>query len=113
MWARNALKQSALAMHNRLDQLEAFPPVQIGPGLSWRVKLLPYLGETKLYQEFHRDEPWDSRHNQTLLEVSHARGLCPGGRRRRAVHDPSGRCSSVPGQPLRRGDVARPISPTA
>lgn len=38
------------------------------PLLSWRVRLLPYLGEKKLYDEFHLDEPWDSLHNQTLLE---------------------------------------------
>jgi Protein of unknown function (DUF1559)/Hint domain len=33
---------------------------------SWRVELLPYLGETTLYNRFHRDEPWDSAHNLAL-----------------------------------------------
>ncbi|MEI8369489.1 MAG: DUF1559 domain-containing protein [Planctomycetia bacterium] len=37
------------------------------PLLSWRVALLPYLGEEALYREFHLDEPWDSPHNLTLL----------------------------------------------
>src|SRR5262249_16079706 len=27
--------------------------------LSWRVALLPYLGEEALYHEFKLDEPWD------------------------------------------------------
>jgi hypothetical protein len=37
------------------------------PLLSWRVQLLPYLGEEKLYKEFHLDEPWDSNHNKKLI----------------------------------------------
>jgi uncharacterized protein (TIGR03067 family) len=37
------------------------------PLLSWRVALLPYLGERELYDQFHQDEPWDSEHNLKLL----------------------------------------------
>ena len=35
--------------------------------LSWRVHLLPYLGEPELYEEFHLNEPWDSPHNKSLV----------------------------------------------
>jgi hypothetical protein len=35
--------------------------------LSWRVSLLPYIGEKKLYKEFKLDEPWDSEHNKKLI----------------------------------------------
>jgi hypothetical protein len=35
--------------------------------LSWRVLLLPFLGEEDLYQAFRLDEPWDSPHNVHLL----------------------------------------------
>ena len=38
------------------------------PLLSWRVLLLPYLGEGDLYDQFRRDEPWDGPHNATVLE---------------------------------------------
>jgi hypothetical protein len=38
------------------------------PLLSWRVALLPYLGEDALYKEFHLDEPWDSLHNKRLIK---------------------------------------------
>jgi hypothetical protein len=38
------------------------------PGLSWRVAILPNLGEEKLYADFHLDEPWDSGHNRPLVE---------------------------------------------
>lgn len=35
--------------------------------LSWRVALLPYLGEEKLYKEFRLDEAWDGPHNRRLV----------------------------------------------
>jgi hypothetical protein len=37
------------------------------PLLSWRVHLLPYLGESALYRQFNLDEPWDSPHNKKLI----------------------------------------------
>jgi hypothetical protein len=36
--------------------------------LSWRVALLPYLGEQELYRQFRLNEPWDSTHNKALLK---------------------------------------------
>jgi RNA polymerase sigma factor (sigma-70 family) len=67
------LKKLANAMHQYLDVNERFPPVASQsrdgkPLLSWRVLLLPYLGEKSLFKEFHLDEPWDSAHNKKLLE---------------------------------------------
>jgi hypothetical protein len=68
----NSLKQIALAMHNYLDAYRSFPTVanfdKAGkPLLSWRVHLLPFLDQVKLYEQFHLDEPWDSEHNKTLI----------------------------------------------
>jgi hypothetical protein len=37
------------------------------PLLSWRVLLLPYLGEEKLFKEFRLDEAWDGPHNIRLV----------------------------------------------
>src|SRR5262249_16313606 len=37
------------------------------PLLSWRVAILPYMGQRALYQKFRLDEPWDSKHNKKLL----------------------------------------------
>jgi hypothetical protein len=37
------------------------------PLYSWRVLILPYLDQQRLYDEFKLDEPWDSTHNRTLL----------------------------------------------
>jgi hypothetical protein len=36
--------------------------------LSWRVEILPMLGLQGLYNEFRRDEPWDSPHNRALID---------------------------------------------
>ena len=37
------------------------------PLLSWRVHLLPYLGQNALYKQFKLDEPWDSPNNIRLV----------------------------------------------
>jgi hypothetical protein len=34
---------------------------------SWRVEILPYLGEKALYDAYRFDEPWDSKHNKALI----------------------------------------------
>jgi hypothetical protein len=38
------------------------------PLLSWRVAILPRLGEVELYRKFKLDEPWDSPNNKPLVE---------------------------------------------
>jgi RNA polymerase sigma factor (sigma-70 family) len=47
------------------------PPAILGadgkPLLSWRVAILPHLGEKALYAQFKLDEPWDGPHNKSLL----------------------------------------------
>lgn len=69
----NRMKQIALAMHNYYDQNQSFPAqakfdAQGKPSLSWRVLILPFLEQNKLYQQFHLNEPWDSPHNRTLID---------------------------------------------
>jgi hypothetical protein len=70
--AANNLKQIGLAFHNYHDVNKAFPPQAVydkdGKALlSWRVLILPYLGQDELYKEFRLDEPWDSEHNKKLI----------------------------------------------
>ncbi|TVS17076.1 MAG: DUF1559 domain-containing protein [Planctomycetaceae bacterium] len=66
-------KRILLAMHNYHDTFSMLPPRdhvrddQGRTGLSWRVHLLPFLAEQKLYDEFRLDEPWDSDHNKALI----------------------------------------------
>jgi len=49
-----------------------YPPAALAgkdgtPLLSWRVALLPYLGEKELHAQFRLNEPWDSLHNKKLI----------------------------------------------
>jgi hypothetical protein len=66
------MKHIALSFHNLHDIYKALPTPanydQDGkPLLSWRVHVLPYVEEGKLYREFRRDEPWDGPHNKKLI----------------------------------------------
>jgi RNA polymerase sigma factor (sigma-70 family) len=47
--------------------------------LSWRVAILPYLGEHELYKQFKLDEPWDGPHNRRLLRKMPKVYAPPGG----------------------------------
>lgn len=82
------LKRLLIALHNYHSVHNAFPPHAVyskagKPLLSWRVALLPFLDEDKLYQEFHRDEPWDSEHNKKLIEKMPKVFRCPKSKDRR------------------------------
>jgi hypothetical protein len=73
------LKQIGFALHNYYETHGQFPPSRdvneprVGfdkegrPLLSWRVHLLPYIDQAPLFDEFHLNEPWDSKHNKALL----------------------------------------------
>jgi hypothetical protein len=70
--SQNRLKQLSIAMHNYHDVHRHFPPaVVIGPDgktpHSWRVELLPFLDEKRLYDQYRLYEPWDSPHNKLVL----------------------------------------------
>jgi hypothetical protein len=68
------MRRIVLAMQNYADSNRGTMPAHAiysndgKPLLSWRVQLLPYLEQEKLYQQFHLDEPWDSEHNKKLME---------------------------------------------
>jgi len=67
------MREIILAAHNYHSAKETFPPPWISgaratPLLSWRVELLPFLGQEELYKQFHLDESWDSPHNFLLIE---------------------------------------------
>jgi hypothetical protein len=71
----NKLKVLGLAMHCYHEDYRRFPPAVLrdprlgdrAPPYSWRVALLPYLGEARLFSQYRRDEPWDSPTNKALL----------------------------------------------
>ena len=70
------LKQLGVGSHNYHDTYNRFPFAAMyakndktgkKPLLSWRVAILPFIEEDKLWKEFKVDEPWDSDHNKKLL----------------------------------------------
>lgn len=68
---KNNTKQILLAVHNYYDQYQHLPTDILNesdePVLSWRVALLPFLGQESLYREFQLNEPWDSETNQKMI----------------------------------------------
>jgi len=69
----NNLKMIGLAMHNYHDVFASLPLAgsedpQFGIGLSWRVRVLPFLEQPQLYDRVKWNEPWDGPNNRALVE---------------------------------------------
>lgn len=70
--SKQHLKQIGLALHNFHSAHRSFPPATImgpdrKPWHSWRVFLLPYLGQKELYNRYKFDEPWNGPNNKMLI----------------------------------------------
>jgi hypothetical protein len=48
------------------------------PLFSWLVELLPYMNYRNLYEELHKEEPWNSPHNAKVLAKVPDFYKCPG-----------------------------------
>ncbi|MCL2005063.1 MAG: DUF1559 domain-containing protein [Planctomycetaceae bacterium] len=78
----NHMQQFALAFHNYHDSNGSFPPAYTvdddgKPLHSWRVLVLPYIGQSGLYHSIRLDEPWDSEHNKQFHDKMPATFRCP------------------------------------
>jgi hypothetical protein len=66
------LEELALALHNYADAFGTLPAEFSGtngaPLLSWRVAILPFIGEGALYNEFDLTKPWNDSANLPLLD---------------------------------------------
>jgi hypothetical protein len=67
------LKQLSLALDNYHEHHQRFPPAYtLGsdgkPWHSWRVLILPELGEQELFAAYRFDEPWNGPHNAQLAQ---------------------------------------------
>ena len=70
----NNMHQINLAIMNYQATYGTFPPhatydAQGKPLLSWRVAILPFIGQDALYKQFHVNEPWDSPNNKPLIAL--------------------------------------------
>ena len=78
----NNLKQLALALHNYHDAYGSFPPAYIAdvqgrPMHSWRVLVLPFLEDGRVYDQYRFDEPWDGPNNRRLHAQINRVFRCP------------------------------------
>lgn len=69
----NNMKQLGLAMHNYHSTYKEFPSAVMTSDAgnrkySWRVALLPFLGEKALYDTYKFSQPWDSPDNLKVLK---------------------------------------------
>jgi prepilin-type processing-associated H-X9-DG protein len=76
------MRQIGLAMQAYQQKYGRFPPSFIpdengNPKHSWRVLLLPFLGESNLYSQYRFDEPWNGPHNRTLNDQMPRAYRCP------------------------------------
>lgn len=67
----NSLKQITLALERYREAYRRYPPSFVAdqngrPMHSWRVLILPFLGEEVLYSQYSFKEPWDGPHNRKL-----------------------------------------------
>jgi hypothetical protein len=73
--AKDNFKKVALALLDHAEENGQVMPTQAiydkktgKPLLSWRVTILPQLGEAALYKQIRLDEPWDSSHNRQFWD---------------------------------------------
>ena len=71
MQCSNNLKRIGVAMEQYHRQHGSYPPAYIPdengqPMHSWRVLILPYLGQDALYDQYDFNEPWDGPNNSAL-----------------------------------------------
>ncbi len=90
---KSNLKQIGLALHNYHDTFKLFPAAHLNdlegePKLSWRVSILPFLGEAGRYNAYHFDDAWDSPLNSGLLNPLPVNYGCPS-------HTPPGSTSTA------------------
>jgi hypothetical protein len=66
------LQKMGKALHGFHEATNHLPPAVVfgpdgKPWHSWRVLLLPYLGETQLFNRYDFTQPWDSPRNRALI----------------------------------------------
>jgi hypothetical protein len=96
MKCSNHLRQIALALDAYHTACGQFPPAYVAdqegrPVHSWRVLILPFLGEQQLYDRYDFDEPWNGPHNRKLLDAIPRAYQCPVHAERAGA---SGQCTS-------------------
>ncbi len=81
---RRNLKAMGKAMSDYRKAHNTFPSQQTGnPPHSWRVDLLPFLGQKPIHENYRFDLAWDSPKNDYVAGIPVPEYLCPTSRRDR------------------------------
>ncbi|MEM6469528.1 MAG: DUF1559 domain-containing protein [Planctomycetota bacterium] len=80
------LQRIGEALHRYHSKYRMFPPAEKEakfdangkPSMSWRVHLLPFLGQRDVYDRLRLDEKWDSKHNLPILQSCKNEFAMPG-----------------------------------
>jgi hypothetical protein len=59
------LEYIGMGIHNYHDYYRRFPSPD-ADGHSWRIRIVPFLFASAMYEQYRFDEPWDSENNITL-----------------------------------------------
>jgi prepilin-type processing-associated H-X9-DG protein len=78
----NNLRRIGMALHEYHNAYRCFPPAVVAdsqgnPMHSWRVAILPYLGEHSLYAQYDWKEPWNGPNNRNLAVAAPSVYRCP------------------------------------
>ena len=74
---KNDLKQIGLALRNYHDEHHRLlPAVRDEPPLSWRVSILPYLDQARLYAQYDQRLAWDRPPNDAMASQKMSRYVC-------------------------------------
>jgi prepilin-type processing-associated H-X9-DG protein len=97
----NNLRAIMSALQQYHDIHKTLPPATLidgngKPMHSWRVLILPYLGERDLYDEYRFDEPWDGPNNRRLWQAIPQVYQCRA--RKRGLSDVTSDYAAVTGQ---------------
>ncbi|MAG93939.1 MAG: hypothetical protein CMJ48_09345 [Planctomycetaceae bacterium] len=72
--SRRNLKELAIGLHNYHDTYRTFPAAvtnkrgnKMTQPVSWRVMILPFINESRIFEQYRLDEPWDSENNKKVL----------------------------------------------
>lgn len=87
-WAANRdvceenLGRIGVALRQYHDHYGSYPPAFVNDREgrrmhSWRVLLLPFLGQSRLYAQYQFDEPWDGPNNSKLIARIPSTYRCP------------------------------------
>jgi hypothetical protein len=78
----NNVRQIDLALQNYVATYGHFPPAATPgkngkPPMSWRVAILPFMGQDALYHQYDQSQAWDSPKNLALSKMAIHEFRCP------------------------------------